>query len=622
MNVVISNYRGVSSAVLDLSKICLVAGQNGGGKSSICQAIASAATGRPIPINDENGNELVKSKAGVLVRSGTATGKAELANAEGATTVLWPKAQVSTTGQPPCCSTFAAGIESLVTMDIKKRTAFLIQYLRANPTKGDLQRALADMNLGWGVVVGGVLNPVPNGRPAKGTDGKMYQPESGTVDKLWELIELQGWDGAHSQIKEKGARLKGQWEAVTHSNYGKKIAESWIPNGYSSDLMGASAELLQACVTSARDSLETAIASTAIDNVRRQELEEFAATLPAKQTALDEAKKPLLADEALKAASLNLQEAKNKLAQAQFGLTTLNNAAPKKGDPPKELFCSCGKKLMLDPQGNLCDYKLGGPTQEELDAHGVKAAELAVSTIQAELAVSTIQAEYDTLNNTRQAAVIAWNNAITLASKAVTEAREAADELAAMGPAVDGPAVDIDACRNDLAAHELRLSAFVAKTKADSLHASIELNQELLKHIAPGGVRAQVLQHALGRFNAVLAHLCHVAGWPVVQIEQDFSFTYQGTPFFLCSGGEMYRVRTVVQLAMAIQEKAAVVICDGADILDKSGRNGLFKLLAGCRIPAVVGMTILEGEAAVPNLARAGYGVSYWLENAVAREVG
>ena len=592
MQATVQNFRGIASATLDLTSIALVSGQNGGGKSSICQAIASAATGRPIPINDENGNELVKSKAGVLVRSGTATGKAELSNDEGTTTVTWPKAQVSTTGQPPCCSTFAAGIESLVTMDIKKRTAFLIQYLRANPTKDDLARAITPLALG-----------------------------EGTLDKLWELIELQGWDGAHSQIKEKGARLKGQWEAVTHANYGKKIAESWIPNGYSSDLMGASVDLLQACVTDAKDALETAIASTAVDNVRRQELEEFAATLPAKQEALDRAKQQLPADEVLKAKGLDLTEAKNKLAQAQFALTTLNNAAPKAGTPPKELFCSCGKKLMLDAQGNLCEYTTGGPTQAELDAHGVKVGNQKREIIACEQAVAKILPEYEALTNARQIVVNGWNSAITLAAQAVKEASEAGEELAGMGEAVDGPAVDIDACRNDLAAHELRLAAFVAKTKSDALHHSIELNQELLGHIAPGGVRASVLQHALGNFNTGLQYLCTVAGWPMVNIEGDFSWSYQGTPYFLCSGGEQYRVRTIVQMAMAMQEKAAVVICDGADILDKSGRNGLFKLLSACKIPSVVGMTILEGKAAVPNLAKAGYGVSYWLEGAVAGEV-
>ena len=84
MNVTIQNYRGLASASLDLSKICLLAGPNEAGKTSTVQAVAAALTGDPVPIRG-----VKKSDAGLLVRSGTANGNVKLTGAE---TVLLPAA--------------------------------------------------------------------------------------------------------------------------------------------------------------------------------------------------------------------------------------------------------------------------------------------------------------------------------------------------------------------------------------------------------------------------------------------------------------------------------------------------------------------------------------------------
>jgi len=592
MKASISNYRGVSAATLEIEAITLVSGPNGSGKSSTCQAVGAALTGEPMPIDDENGSKLAKAKAGVLVRSGTAAGKVELSGVTGTTEVNWPSAKVKVVGQAPAASEFAVGLNSIVTMDIKKRIPVMIDYLKAQPTKENLAAAI------------GTLIP------------------SGTVDKLWELIQTQGWDATYSQVKEKGAKYKGQWEDVTNANYGIKLATSWLPNGYEPNLEGSSEDTLKACVTDARDSLEAEIAASAVDDSKRQDLEAVAGKLAERQTALDEAKKPLMADADLKAKGIDLQEAKTRLITAQAALTALDNSALKKGDPPKELFCSCGKKLMLDVAGNLCEYTTGGPTQEELDAHGVKLGNQKRAIIAAEQAVAGIQTEHTRLTQARQIVVNAWNQGIADATRLVRESTEAAADLAGMtAPSPAVAVASVDQCRNDLAAHELRLQAFTAKRKADSLHSTIEINQVLLKHVAPTGLRADVLTHAIGNLNTVLAGLSDVAGWPATQITPEFGWSFNGTPYFLCSSAEQFRVRTIVQVAMAMREHVGMIVVDGADILDKGGRNGLFRLLKSAGIPALVGMTI-NVEAEVPNLAKAGYGRSYWLETGgVAREV-
>jgi len=618
MKATISNYRGVSSAILEIDKITLVSAPNGGGKSSCCQAVGAALTGEPIPLEG-----IAKASAGVLVRSGTAAGKVELSGITGTTEIAWPSAKVKSSGQAPAASEFAAGLNSIVSMDIKKRIPFLIDYLRAQPSKENLVLALVDLDLGWSYThKDGQVIACKDGRPFMMTaDDGPYQPESGTVNKLWELIQTQGWDGTYNQVKEKGAKLKGQWEFITNANYGAKVAGSWIPNGYDPSLEGSSEDTLKACVTDARDALEAAIAASAVDDSKRQDLENLVALQGERQTAMDLAKTPLPEDAALKDITAKLNDARSAVTKAQHDLNTLRAAAPKAGDPPKKLYCTCGKELMQDSQGDLCDYKTSGPDQATIDAHAVKVSDAVKVVNDKSKLVTPIEAEHKKLSDARQLVVNQWNQDITECSRKVAECITARNELDKMGaPSTAQAGASVEQCRNDLSAHELRLKAFTSKRDADSIHRNIELNQALLKHIAPTGVRADVLTAAIGEFNKVLLQLSATATWAPTEITPEFGFTFSGTPYFLLSSAEQFRVRVIVQVAMAMREKSAMIVVDGADILDKGGRNGLFRLLHSTGIPALVGMTI-DAEENVPNLANAGLGRSYWLGASVAKEI-
>jgi DNA repair exonuclease SbcCD ATPase subunit len=435
MQATIINYRGISSAVLDISKIALVAAHNGGGKSSIAQAVAAAATGEPVPFEGVS-----KSTVGVLVRAGTAAGSATITTDSGTAEVAWPSAKVKTTGQPPCASAYAVGLKSIVTMDVKTRTAFLIDYLNAKPSKDNLATALKPLNL-----------------PA------------GMLDKLWELITLQGWDGAHSQIKEKGAKLKGSWETVANEDYGAKKAESWLPTGWCTDLMGASEETLQATVTDARDALEAAISSAAVDDSKRADLQALADLLPERQAALESAKKPLAEDKTLKESGIAVQDAKLVLVGLQNTLEDLRRTAPKAGAAPNELACPCcAKKLML-VNGTLAEYAVTGPDQATLDAHALKISDSVKAVNAQQRKVDELEENHKALSSARQEVVDAWNSTLAAAAMEVTQANNALKELSGMAAASIGTGCDVEAARTDLAAHELRLKAFQSKQTADNL---------------------------------------------------------------------------------------------------------------------------------------------------------
>lgn len=581
MQIEIKNYRGISSAVLDMDRICLVAGANEAGKTSTAQAVAAALTGEPIPIAG-----VKKTQGGFLVRSGAACGSIDMTTDKGSVNVTWPTAKVKTEGSAPFASHFAAGLVSIATVDEKERPKILAEYLSAAPTRADLDAQLKPLNL-----------PAP------------------VINQLWELIEKIGWDSAHAQIKEKGATLKGQWQGVTGEAYGSKKAESWLPDGWEQDLMGQSEVTLKAFVTDANDALEATIATDAVDENRMEGYRLLADLLAERSAALVEAE-ALTLDPAMKQqvvevtefiASINghIEEYKASMRD----LPSPNN--------PFNLPCpACGVALELTQGKSLSVASLITP--EEVDSRQSKIDELqgritaATDGLHKHMASKAgIETLIKNFDNTKAANV-------NEAKRLIEESKRAAAQLAAAKP--PGAKADVshvEQCRNTLASASSRLQAFVQKNNADKAHTAIGLNQELIAKIAPEGIRADVLAKALKGFNEKTVPFCKAASWRPVTLETDFSSSYGGTPYLLLSESAKFRVRTILGLTMALMDRSEAVIVDAADILDKGGRNGLFKAIKAAGLPALVCMT-MDGKDLVPNLGKANMGASYWIEDSVA----
>ena len=589
MNVTINNYRGLASASLDLSRICLLAGPNEAGKTSASQAVASALTGEPVPIKG-----VKKTEAGLLVRAGTANGSVDLVGPNGSTNITWPSAKVKTEGQAPFASHFAAGLQSIVNLDDKERVKVLTEYLKAIPTRADLDAQLASLKL-----------PVKH------------------LDQLWQLIEQQGWDGACAQIKEKGARLKGQWENVTADRYGSKKGESWIPEGYSDELMGQSEDKLAAVVTDARDALEAAIAADAVDDSKRAGLEELAALLPGRKIDAIAAEAatvdPALQNQLEECNGMIATISKNR-DELNAKLTALPTAKQQVG-----MSCpDCGTVLQVHA-GIL--KKAATLTDEEISSRQAAIDELTSQIASINNGITKHMEASARIKGQIGEAETSRLQKITECKRLVKESEAAAAEI--IKPVAAASPISVDDCRTTLSQAETRLKAFKAKFEADRLHIAIGQNAELLAKIAPEGIRGDVLVKSLKKFNESLSPLSKSAGWRAVTLESDFMPTYGGTIYLLLSESAKFRVRTILQMGMALIDKSQAIIIDAADILDKGGRNGLFKAVKQTGLPAMVAMTIdpcLEPgkpvHANVPNLAKAGQGCSYWLNgDAVAEAI-
>lgn len=576
----IQNYRGLASASLDVSRICLLAAQNEGGKTSASQALAAALTGDPIPING-----VKKTQAGMLVRSGTAAGSVTLTTDAGKTEIQWPSAKVKTEGTAPFASHFATGLQSIVNLDDKERVKILTEYLKASPTKDDLEKQLANLKI-----------------------------SKDHLAKLWELIEQQGWDNAATQVKEKGARLKGQWQQAAGEQYGSKKADSWIPEGYSEALMGQSEDKLAAIVTDARDALEAAIAADAVDYSRRADLEDIAAKLPERKiaavaaaAATDDPALPRQLEECnefVKSITDNRDELKKQLSQ-------LPPAEQNKGIPCPD----CGS-LLTPLFGNRL-VKSATVSDEELEARANAIADVQKKIDSANNAAAKHMEAAAQIKKSIADETAALQVKISETTRMVKESEAAVKELAK--PLPQKAEKSIDECRTTLATAETALKAFRAKTEADRLHIAIGQNADLLTKLSPEGIRGDVLIRALKGFNELIAPICKAAGWRPVTLEADFMPCFGGTMYLLLSESAKFRVRVILQMGMALLDKSQALVVDAADILDKTGRNGLFKAIKAVNLPCLVTMTI-DGKELVPNLEKAGIGKSYWINSDATTE--
>lgn len=556
MRVTIENYRGIEAADFTVDGITLVGAPNAQGKTSIAQAVQAAlnANGLPVP-------GMTKAMAGFLVRSGATSGFSQVANdndpdapTNELVRVEWPKAQVLTEGAvPPAASPFASGAISMVDIEAKKLTTILMEMLDAAPKKEHLAGAMKKA---------GITNQEH-------------------VDKLWQQIQEIGWDNAHESARDKGSKLKGQWEMIAGERYGSKKAETYLPAGWDPDLEHTSEETLQANLTHAREELEAAIAADAVDASKRADHVDRAATVDQCAAAAEQAQ------EELAAAQSALQAAHDHLAQ---------NPAPTTG--PETVPCPCcGEQLVI--------------TGRQLSKAGAKPDPAAIQALMD--AHRQARAEVDAAN-TRVAEA---RDKLSQARADLRAANDSAAWLAANQPTDDKPGseVDIEHAREKAAEAERLLAAWQNKTKADRTHANIEKNQAVLDILAPKGLRQTVLNDQTRAFvKERVSPLAKAAGWQDVGFDRDLTITYGGRIYGLLSESEKFRVRVLLQVAIASLEQAPLVVIDAADILDKGGRSGLMRMLHTSGLRSLVCMTYAKRED-LPPVSKLKNGSAIWIED-------
>lgn len=398
---------------------------------------------------------------------------------------------------------------------------------------------------------------------------------------LWRDVQNLGWDGAEKLWREKGQRLKGRWETIAGERYGPSKAETWAPAKWATGLEGASEESLTAALTQAREFLEAAIATSAVSADRREALQCDASALVVFQKERDLAKKAK--DEAWAASKV-----------AAEALRALPVPAREQAVTP----CPHCEQGVVVVGGRLMKPAAVDPT-----ADAEKRAAIEAATKRANIAA---QAAGEAASKLAE-----WERHVTASTNA---ARELA-ELPPESKAAEG--ADLEHCREAVRRAEDELQAFRAYRDAKATHEGIVTNDLVVEQLKPDGLRLRKLSIAIANFNDVLGSICDKAKWGRVRLDASLAFTYDDRQLSLVSASQRFRAAVVVQCALALLDKSAVVVVDAADILDTAGRNGLVMMLRGLpgSIAAMVCMTMNQRDVPFNG------GLSYWLENAETHEV-
>jgi hypothetical protein len=558
------DFRGLVSADISCSPIALLAGENFAAKTSVLQAAAAALTGEPLAAF-----ELKAKDAAALVHDGAAKATVEISGPDGAAYLEWPDCRLSTKGQPPRASAVATGLASLVTTPLKERLTMLEPYLPIAPTKDDLTAELDEY----------------------------FDTEA--LDRLWTLIDQDGWNATHKRQVENRAKASGQWEAATGERWGPAKARDWRPEGYYPGLDDYSDEELEQRIKAAGEVLEEAVRNQAVDEAELQRLEQLAAYLPERRKALEEATSTEAASTAAYDAA---QLARSKLPDTSGGTGI---ACP-----------HCGNLLTIKRD-------LAATTLEKFAAlTDEKATRLKIADADGALSHARAQAA------TARAALAAAAQAVRESEAAVNAYNDA------LGRPHPSTSQAIEVARGHEANARDALTIKRQLRHAEEAALRWNLLQRVVDVLAPTGLRQKKLGSGLAAFNSELGELSAAATWlPVALVEispfaydnqgrqstspAEITATYKGRPYLLLSESEQFRVRTVLQLAMARRDESSMVVIDRADLLVGSGREELFELLAHCGLPALVAMSLTRPSLA-PELAKWNLGGTWWISDGVA----
>ena len=403
------------------------------------------------------------------------------------------------------------------------------------------------------------------------------------VNTIWTLIEQQGWDGAERLRRERGAELKGAWRQTTGANYGSRVAASWRP-----DLAELNEADLVTAVNNAKAERDRSLTAEAVSDAERRRLEQEAELYDARVAALERA-------------TARVEEYRLTARQTQEARAALPPASA-----PVSFPCPhCAGPLVFVKAG--VETRVEKASETEIDNAELRRRRDAIASADGAAARA-----YDDLSQARRD--------VAGGEKAVADSREARESMDNWPRAVES-GTDRTTAEAQLSRAEKRLAEWRTKAEADRLHSLVEGNEIVIGLLAGDGLRARKLARVLTVMQADLDELAEAARWQPVHVDSAGNIDYGNRPYALCSSSEQYRVRAMLAAEMARLDGSAMLIFDGADILDAPSRSGLFALIGAIDIPALVCVTLPRREQ-VPDLAAAGIGKSYWINGGVVEPIG
>lgn len=566
MEIEVRNILGLARAnfTVEQGDIALVCGLNYSGKTSLLEAVGAALTANPKFRGITN-----KKDFGDLVRQGRKDGHVKVSNANGSVKLSLPSGDVESEGEPPAADAFSCHTRMIGALPVDQRQRLLTERLDAEPGKDDLVAWIKDaIKEGMGGV-----EEIPD------------QYFSAMMEKLWPVIDEEGWDGALKIIEGKGSKLRGAWEHITGEKYGTRKAIGWIHPNFDFDERKDYA----AAVKDAEAALESAVGTQAVSD-------EHLASLRVKIKEGEEANARLA----------DLQKASDDAAKARQKAAKALADAPKPPDSRGVWECPhCGEKIQEEREGQHIRRMVKANVEQLTDAE-LKERREAIIPLEGDdrrAAAALTEAEAE-LQKAR--------DLINAGLDAETEYNAAKDEEGNDGAAVEKARGNLDEARTELQHYENMLSA-ARQAKAYAL------NQVLRHAVEPAGVRGKKLADKVEAFNLTLAKQSALFGCADVQIADDFEVNMGGRRYGLLSESEGLRADVITMVALAQTSNPAILLVDRLDLLDGGSRLGMLKVLRSTGLPSIVAMTTLKVENC-PDLAGNDMGNVFWMDAGTLEE--
>ena len=531
----IKNFLKIKEAEIDIHQFTGIFGKNG-------------ACGEVLPIDN-----VLKKDARDFVNDKAKKSEVTLIGKEGQSMISWPSCKIKTTDIPVVSSAYAVGLMPYNTINKKDLPNILSEYMSVMPTEDALKKALSKIKM---------------------------SPES--IDRVWEQLEVLGWDTVTKNVEQKGKGLKGQWKEVTRESYGSAKAVNWIPENYSSEMEAQSEEYFQAKYTEANEFLESALASEAVSNSDQNALKLKAEEIPVYEKKLQEIKSK---GKEVKAAIAGLIAERDKLPQPT---TTANAVCP-----------HCNKGVILS--GSHAHYNIVAP--EYISDEENKARQDSIDELNNEIS---------TLAQNREALKSNFNNTKYL----YDEAKKALETLNNISDDKSSEA-DINKARTALTTAKEDLESFQRKQRADKLQKQITINKSTLDIIGPEGLRKESLGDAIESLNNMFAEI--IPEWNIT-VDSDLCIEKDQFPFHLLSKSHQMQCIIMFQLALAKLDNSDLIIVDEVDIFDNEQKSLLLKALKKFKAHVIICATVNKKEKA-PNFSKSGIGKSYWVEDGEVSDI-
>ena len=566
------NFIGARDVDVKLAKpICLFAGKNASGKSSLQEAVRMALTGESVRVS-------LKKEYGRMLTEGQTVGYVVVDHDGHQSAITLPNGAHEHTngnGSLQAVLPYVLDAQRFSSLPANDRRAFLFGLMSLR-TDGD--------------AVGGRMLD------------KGFDPLK--VNEI-RLHLRAGFDAAHKEAQSRARDAKAYWRATTGETYGSVKAATWRANKPEHDgnrVKLAREELAAVTERIENGAVEIAVMQSAAARQAQESLKVAGLRKSAARFASIEAK-------------LRKDEAELREWQAKVEHEARKGGKQMPAEPT--YTCpACSAKLRHDhANGALVEFTpppIVHPTSEP--------GKLAEYQRARDLLARSVE------NDKRDLA------AADLAARTLAEIDDAKSDPAPAPEEIDAKKVKLAEARKEqtrlagvvktLEADER--AAAIADEKTDLArghHLDVAQWEEIAAALAPNGIPGEILGEALGPINQRLASSALMTEWAQPLVDGDMSITAGGRPYALLSESEKWRVDAMIAEAISHLSGVKLLVLDRVDVLDFVGREDLLYWLDGLAEDgeietALLFATLKALPAALPDSAAA-----VWIENGTSGRV-